>query len=139
MAREVQVAWTYLNNLGGVSERDDVRFNMAILEADVPANGAAPQSGDFPSIEQTNGVGAGTLSVGAYTDGRLLIVKDISFVGHRRWTDPVAATAPRPYQVNFPAQQNKRYLIRIMAKRYTFDQSIEKLSNADHVFAVDVR
>jgi hypothetical protein len=139
MAREVQMAWSYLNSLGGVPERDDVRFNMAVLEGDIPANGAAAQLDDFPSIDQTNGVGASGLGGGAHTDGRLLIVKDISFVGHRRWTDPPAMATPRQYRVDFPAQKDKRYLIRIVAKRYTFDQSVEKLSNADHVFSVDVR
>jgi hypothetical protein len=139
MAREIQVAWSYLNSLGGIPERDDVRFNIAVLEGDIPPNGAEPQLGDFPSIEQTKGVGASALNVGVYTDGSLLIVKDVSFVGHRRWTDPVGITAPRQYRVDFPAQKDRRYLIRMAAKRYTFDQSVEKLSNADHVFSVDVQ
>ena len=36
MTKEVHLTWNYLNGLGGVPERDDVRFNVAVLEKDIP-------------------------------------------------------------------------------------------------------
>jgi hypothetical protein len=139
MPREVHLSWKYLNSLGGVPERDDVRFNVAIIETDITATGGDPTPDQFPTIEQAKGIGATDLGGGVYTDGRILILKDVSFFGHRKWTDPAATTFPRQYRVDFPASTGKRYLIRVLSKRFCFDQSGEKFSNADHVFSVDVR
>ncbi len=138
MPKEVSVKWQYLNSLGGVPERDDVRFNMAILESDVSSDGARPRPEEYPTIEETKGLAAIEISPGVYTDGRLLILKDISFAGHQKWTDPAPASSPRSYRIDFPASQGKRYLIRIVAKRYSFDQSVDKHSSVDHVLLVDV-
>lgn len=138
MPKEIHVTWDYLNNFGGVPERDDVRFHMAISETDIPAGGGNPIASDFPTIEQTKGIGATNLGGGVFISGGVFILKDISFVAHLRWTDPPASTVPRQYRVDFPAAKNKRYLIRVLAKRLCFDQSGDAYSNADHVFSVDV-
>ncbi|MBB5663865.1 hypothetical protein GGE68_002055 [Rhizobium leguminosarum] len=136
MQKEIRISWTYLNGLGAVPERDDVRFNVAVLEREMPQVDTPPQISDFPSIEETKAIGASLLEGGVYTDGRLLIFKDLSFVGHTKWTDPVDTKEPRKYQLIFPAATGKQYLIRVSAKRFSFDQSGEVFSNADHVFAV---
>lgn len=139
MPKEIHISWNYLNNLGGVPERDDVRFNIAILESDIPLTGDNPTLNQFPTIDQAKGVGAVSIGGGVFTDGPLIILKDISFGGHQRYTDPNPSSLPRQYRVDFPAMNNKRYLIRVVAKRFCFDQSGEKYSSVDHVFSVDVR
>jgi len=139
MPKEVHVTWSYLNNLGGVPERDDVRFNVAIIEKDIPAGGAPPAPGDYPSIDQAQGTGATDLGGGVFLDQGVFILENVSFWGHQQFTDPPSALSPRQYRVDFPASRNKRYLIRVLAKRFSFDQSNELYSNADHVFSVDVQ
>lgn len=138
MPKAVHLSWNYFNELGGVPERDDVRFHVAIREADTPIGSGAATLADFPTIEQTKGIGATKISGETYTDGQILIVKDISFAGHVRWTDPTPTSTARLYRVAFPAERNKRYLIRLVAKRFCFDQSREKYSPIDHVVSVDV-
>jgi hypothetical protein len=138
LPKEIDISWDYLNSFGAVPERDDVRFNVSILEVDIPATGSAPSLDQYPSIETTKGIGATRISGDVYRDGDTLIVKDISFVGHTRWTDPAGTKVPRHYRLAFPAETNKRYLVRVLAKRFCFDQSDIKYSGVDHVLAVDV-
>jgi hypothetical protein len=139
MPKEVHLTWKYLNGLGGVPERDDVRFNVAILETEIPPDGGNPTMDQFPTIEQAKGLTAAEIGPGVYLDGKITILKDLSFAGHRQWTDPAPTTTPRDYRVDFPAMRNKRYLVRVVAKRFTFDQTGELYSGADHVFSVDVK
>ena len=138
-AKEIHFSWKYLNSFGGVPERDDVRFHLAILETEIPSGGVNTPIKDFPTVEQTKGIGATQVSDNIYRDGEITILKDITFSGHLRWTDPAPAITPRQYFIALPAAKDKRYLIRLMAKRYTFDQTVEKYSDADHVFSVDTR
>jgi hypothetical protein len=139
MPKEIHLTWNYLNGLGGVPERDDVRFNVAILEKDIPPGGGNPSMTDFPTIDDAKGLNAVEVGGGVYSDGNLIILEDVSFSGHQQWTDPSPTTIPRQYRVDFPATKNKRYLIRVVAKRFPFDQSAELYSGADHVFSVDVQ
>jgi hypothetical protein len=136
---EVQLSWSYLNSLGGVPERDDVRFNVAIIEAAIPADNAGPSTNDFPSIEETQNSGAAHVGGGVFSNGRALILRDVSFAGHVRWTDPAPTTTPREYRVAFPALNGKRYLVRVLAVRHTFDQNIQNYSSMEHVFFLDIR
>src|SRR3546814_1084300 len=46
--RVLRISWRYLNQLGGVPERDDVRFNIAVSERDIPAADSPPDKGDYP-------------------------------------------------------------------------------------------
>jgi hypothetical protein len=139
MDREVHLSWTYLNGLGAVPERDDVRFNVAVQEVTVAAGAQPPPPTDYPSLDEVKGIGASELAPGIFTDGRNVIFRDLSFAGHRRWTDPPPTTVPRQYRLVFPAASGKRYLIRVSAKRYTFDGAVEAFSDKDHVFFIDVQ
>ena len=138
LPKEIRVSWKYRNGLGDVPERDDVRFHMAILETSIPAAGSKPDANQFPSLEQSEGLSASLLDGQVFRDGGVIIIKDISFAGHLRWTDPVATTVPRQYSIAFPGAKNKRYLIRLVAKRFCFDQSNIKYSDVNHTFSVDV-
>jgi hypothetical protein len=80
------------------------------------------------------------VSDGVYTNGPLQILEDVSFAGHRRWTDPAPTSGARAYRVDFPVLAWKRYLVRVAAKRFAFDKAEDQLfSDIDHVFSVDVR
>lgn len=52
---------------------------------------------------------------------------------------PVESILPRQYGISFPANLNKRYLIRVLAKRFIFDRSGEKFSSIDHLFSIDMK
>ena len=43
----MRLSWNYLNDLGGVPERDDVRFHVAIRETNTPTGGGTPAPADF--------------------------------------------------------------------------------------------
>ncbi|WOH63610.1 hypothetical protein [Bradyrhizobium sp. BWA-3-5] len=137
--KRVRLEWTYLNSFGGVPERDDVRFNIAIQETIIPAGGGEPDSRDFPSIEQTKARGFDDLGGGVFTDGTIFVLRDMSFEGHKRWTDPSPTLTPRRYKLDFPASLNKRYLVRVVAKRFGFDQGGDRFSAADHLLKIDVK
>ncbi|ARP67095.1 MULTISPECIES: hypothetical protein [Mesorhizobium] len=137
--KRIRLDWTYINSFGGVPERDDVRFNVAIHEVGIPSDGAEPASGDFPSIEQTKALGFSDLGGGVFTDGTIFVLRDMSFQGHMRWINPAPTLTPRQYRLYFPASLNKRYLIRVAAKRFGFDQGGERVSAADHLLKVDIK
>jgi len=138
LPKEIHLTWSYLNGFGGVPERDDVRFNVAILEEDIPAGGGNPNPSDFPTISQAEGLQAVEVGNGIYTEGNIMLLEDLSFAGHNQWTDPTPSTTPRQYRIDFPAERNKRYLIRVLPKRFCFDQTGELYSGVDHVISVDV-
>lgn len=139
LEREIHLQWIYLNTLGGVPTRDDVRFNIAIAETDIPAGDDETPIEQYPTIEQAKGLTAQRVSDAVWRDGKIIILKDVSYAGHTRWTDAAPATTPRPYRVDFPVAKGKRYLIRLVAKRHTFDQSQFAFSEVDHVASVDVK
>ncbi len=142
LPKEIQISWKYLNGLGGVPERDDGRFHLAILESAIPAGGAKPAPTDFPTLAQAEDKGASLLAGEVYRVGSVIVVKDISFSGHLRWTDPPPTTKPRHYSIAFPVARNKRYLIRLVAKRFCFDNGEVdevKYSTVDHMHSVDVK
>jgi hypothetical protein len=128
----------YLNALGGVPERDDVRFNLALKEIAIPAGGQQPDSSQFPSLTDAEGANAQMISdfLGNIQGGKLLT--NASFAGHTKWTDPAPTTIPRDYKILIPAACDKRYLIRLVPKRFCFDQSNEVFGSVDHTTWVDV-
>lgn len=137
MPHEFTLSWTYLNGLGDVPARDDVRFDVAIREAAIPTGGTPPLPGEYPTLDDLKGSSASELGGGAFSDGRNLIFRNLSFVGHSKWTDPPPTTVPRQYRLSVPADRRKRYLIRVSPKRFPFDQSGELYSDKDHLFFVD--
>jgi hypothetical protein len=137
--RVIRVSWRYLNRYGGVLQRDDVRFNIAVKETDIPSDGRPPNESDYPSMEEvrdesylpTDG------EIGYSASARL--IRNVSYAGHEKWTEPVASTNLRHYRVDLPGACDGRYLVRIQSKRSCFDHSNIVYSNAAHVLYADVR
>ncbi|MET3522315.1 hypothetical protein [Mesorhizobium abyssinicae] len=135
----LRVSWTFRNSYGGVPERDDVRINVAVGAGAIPANGDPPQSGEYPSIEQAKGTDAVAISGPVSSAGSSLLVQDVSFAGHTKWSDPTPSMTPRTFQIDLPGECNRRTLIRLVPKRFCFDQSQAAFSEADHLVYADVR
>jgi hypothetical protein len=135
--KRIHLTWNYLNNLGGVPQRDDVRFNVAIIETDIKSE--QPNAGEYPTLDQSTARGATSIGDGFFSDGTVMILQNVSYAGHHRFSDTTPATAPRVYSIDFPAKVNKRYLIRVLAKRFCFDQQEQKFSNVDHLVSADIR
>jgi hypothetical protein len=155
--RKTSVNWTYLNGLGGVPQRDDVRFNLAIKEVGLPIEAAVPKIEDYPSRQAAtdpyfaNADKKGDIhycDLGARRQKTChtinpvqgeFVINNISYAGHIRNTTPEPAYEPRQYSVAIPTQCNKRYLARLVPKRFCFDRSGVLASKVDHVKYFDVR
>ena len=95
---------------------------MAIKVDDIPNDGAPPSVGDYPgkdALAQTGGLNAPNIEYSP----QLINIRNISYFGHVKWTEPTAAREPRDYQVSLPGRCGKRYLVRLQPKRFCFDQS----------------
>jgi len=136
--RVLRVSWKYLNSYGGVPERDDVRVNVAIKTTAIPADRTAPESSAYPNVDDAKGIDfeAGDDAIGAV--GSSLLIQNVSYAGHRRWTDPTPFAAPRNFQLDLPGKCNQRYLVRLLPKRFCFDQSKAAFSPLDHLIYADV-
>jgi hypothetical protein len=134
----VQITWKYLDDYGGVPERDDVRFNVAVKETDIPPGGKPPAVNDYPAIEDAAGKNVQPIDREIGVSGSATLIQNASYAGHLRWTDPEPATTPREYRINLPGTCNRRYLIRILPKRFCFDQSGIAYSSVDHLVYADV-
>jgi len=136
--RVLRVSWTFRNSYGGVPERDDVRINVAVSAGAIPANGDPPQSGEYPSIEQAEG-SVEAISGPVSSAGSSLLIQNVSFAGHTKWSDPTPSTSPRIFQIDLPGECNRRTMIRLVPKRFCFDQSQAAFSKANHLIYADVR
>ncbi|BCG96537.1 hypothetical protein MesoLj131a_54010 [Mesorhizobium sp. 131-2-1] len=136
--RVLRASWTFRNSYGGVPERDDVRINVAVSAGAIPANGDPPQSGEYPSIEQAEG-SVEAISGPVSSAGSSLLIQNVSFAGHTKWSDPTPSMSPRIFQIDLPGECNRRTLIRLVPKRFCFDQSQAAFSEADHLIYADVR
>ena len=136
--RLLRVSWRYLNNYGNVPQRDDVRFNVAVKETRIPSSGEAPAAGDFPSMEETKGKRFTPIYGEIGVSGSAKLIQNASYRGHARWTEPMASTDLREFGIDLPGKCNRRYLVRILPKRFCFDQSNIAYSSADHVLYADV-
>lgn len=139
--RKLRVSWKYLNSHGGVPERDDVRFDVAVRQRPI---GSTLANGDYPSVDEARGVGVGAISDAVGSDvvvrsGAAELIRNMSFAGHKRWTEPKPSTSPRSFEVYLPAACNMRTLIRIVSKRFCFDQSKVAYGPPDHLLYADVR
>jgi hypothetical protein len=136
--RMLHLGWRYLNGYGNVPQRDDVRFNVAVRSIDIPASGAAPAAADYPSIEEASGkrfvAAAGEVGV----SGSAMLVQNVSYFGHSKFTEPTPSTTLRDFKLNLPAKCNRRYLVRILPKRFCFDQSAVVFGQNDHLLYADV-
>lgn len=136
--RVLRVSWSYLNRYGNVPQRDDVRFNVAVEETAIPSGGTAPAASAYPSMDEAEGESFTSVHGEVGTSGSAMLIRNASHLGHARWTEPMASTDPRDFQIDMPGTCNRRYLIRILPKRFCFDQSKVAYSSADHVLYADV-
>ena len=137
---EVTIEWKYWNNFGGVARRDDVRFDMAVLGANIPADSGSSSPDEFPPMEPLSASGSG-MQIEVPSEDEFFL-RNISYFGHTKFTDPEMPSPPgtlRQYKVRFPAQCGRRYLVRVVAKRFCF-QHEPKLAfgSRDHLSSVDV-
>src|SRR3546814_965634 len=101
--RVLRISWRYLNQLGGVPERDDVRFNIAVSERDIPAADSPPDKGDYPRRDEARDDAYLSLegAFGFSASARLL--RNASYAGHAKWTEPDPAKDLPQYRVDHPA------------------------------------
>ena len=137
--RALELRWRYLNSYGDVPTRDDVRFDVVVREAKVAPNGIAPVPAEYPSIPDVTAENQLPADIEVSGSASAVIIRNVSHLGHDKWTDPTAAYAPREYKISLPATCNRRYLVRLLPKRYCFDQSYIVYSEADHLRYVDVK
>src|SRR5262249_41404650 len=121
--RVIRVSWKYLNDYGGVLQRDDVRFNLAVKETAIPAGAAAPAVADYPTMDEAAGRDFDPAGGNIGPSGSATLIENASYAGHSKWTDPPPTQAGRDFRVDFPGACNRRYLIRLLPKRFCFDQS----------------
>ncbi|THK35926.1 hypothetical protein EHS39_22820 [Ensifer sp. MPMI2T] len=136
--RVLRLRWKYLNNYGDVPQRDDVRFNVGVKSVDIPAAQRSPAGETYPGIGETREENfvAVTDEIGA--SGATMLIRNLSYLGHSRFTDPAPSTSLRAYQLDLPAQCDRRYLVRVLPKRFCFDQSVVAYGRADYLLYADV-
>jgi hypothetical protein len=137
-SRVLRLEWEYRNSYGNVPERDDVRFNVAIRATDIPAVNTSPARDDYPPIEEALDTGFVEITDKTGVSGKSLVIRDVSYLGHARFTDPVPSTQPRSFRLDVPARCDRRYLVRIVPKRYCFDQQMQVFGRADYLAFVDI-
>jgi hypothetical protein len=136
--RVLRVSWTYLNSYGGVPERDDVRFDVAVKTAAIPADRAAPKPSDYPTMSDVRMAEPESSARPVASAAGGLVIANVSYAGHRRWTDPEPSVDPRRFRLDLPAQCNQRYLIRLVPKRFCFDQSNIAYGPLEHKIYADI-
>ena len=135
--RIVRVSWRYRNSYGNVPQRDDVRFNVAIKEIALPASRRPPLIGDYPDLDETKGQNSASIDGGFASNGTTKLVQNVSYLGHSRFIEPAPSMNLRDFKIDFPAKCNRRYLVRILAKRFCFDQSLTVYGTTDHLLYTD--
>jgi hypothetical protein len=136
--RLLRVSWMYLNSYGGVPERDDVRVNVAIKSSAIPTDRATPKGGDYPKVSEAKGVDFESIDDAIGTAGSSLVIQNVSYAGHMRWTEPSPSAMPRNFQLDLPAKCNQRHLVRLLPKRFCFDQSKAAFSPLNHLIYADI-
>lgn len=119
----LRLKWRYRNGYGEVPTRDDVRFDIAVLVTEPPPAIRQPLDSEFPTTSAAKGNEFKTIRGQVGMSGAAILIKNASFRGHGRWSDPSPTTAMRDYAVDVPAVCGKRYLFRVLPKRFCFDYS----------------
>ena len=133
----VRVRWRYLNGYGNVPQRDDVRFNVAVKSTAIPLSREPPSAGDYPGLDETKGQDFAVTGGEVGNSGAIKLIQNISYFGHSRFTEPMPSTDLRDFRIDLPAKCNRRYLVRILPKRFCFDQSIMAYGTKDHILYAD--
>ena len=136
--RVLRLKWKYLNSYGEVPQRDDVRFNVGIRSTEIPASGAAPAADSYPGIEDSKDTFFVPIAKDVGTSREAMVIRNLSYLGHVRFTEPTPSRDLRVFQLNLPAKCNRRYLIRLLPKRFCFDQSLLSYARTDYLHYADV-
>ncbi|KQS83091.1 hypothetical protein ASG68_15975 [Rhizobium sp. Leaf453] len=136
--RVLRLGWKYLNSYGGVPQRDDVRFNVVVKSVEIPNTGAAPFDRDYPGRDEADDRNFAVIAGEVGTSGEAMFIRNVSFLGHSRFTEPKPSTELRAFQVDLPARCNRRYLVRVMPKRFCFDQTVLVYGRKDYVQHADI-
>jgi hypothetical protein len=137
--RMLRLRWRYLNSYGNVPQRDDVRFDVAVKESAIPPSGEAPKASDYPDMNEARGKDFTAFADEVGVSGFARLIRNVSYFGHAKWTDPTPGTQLRQFRLDLPGTCNRRYLVRILPKRFCFDQSDIAYGASDHVLYADVR
>src|SRR3546814_11923378 len=105
--RMLRVSWKYLNRYGNVPHRDDVRFNVAIREVEIPPDGAPPSEGDYPSLKEVKGENFLPLDANIGISGSARLIQNASYAGHVRWTEPIPTADLREFRVDLPGKRTR--------------------------------
>jgi hypothetical protein len=135
--RILRISWRYLNGYGNIPQRDDVRFDLVVKETPLPADAGAPAASDYPRAAEASDQAEGPVARFS-TSGSTTIIRDASYRGHERFTDPIASTEPSEYRLDIPAKCNRRYLVRLLPKRFCFDQTEIQYGVDDHLTYADL-
>ncbi|TCU22347.1 hypothetical protein EV130_109139 [Rhizobium azibense] len=133
----VRLRWKYLNGYGGVPERDDVRFNVAVRTAAIPLTREPPSPSDYPYLNETDGNKITVLNENVEASDDTMLIKNVSYAGHSRFTDPTPSIVPRDFKLDIPAKCNRRYLVRLAPKRFCFDQNVMAYSATGYLLYAD--
>jgi hypothetical protein len=134
--RALRVRWRYLNSYGQVAARDDVRFDLAIRSQSIADGFGTPGSAASPSMAELRASDARDPASIASPDGSL--IRNVSHKGHLKWSDPAPSLAPRDFELLVPAGCGRRYWMRLLPKRFCFDQSGIAYGTTDHLMRADV-
>ncbi len=136
--KRLRISWKYLNAYGDVPERDDVRFNVAFRQTNMPPGGGSPSPHEYPTASEAKGTDFVAVADRVGRSGSATLLKDVSFAGHKKWTDPVPSDIARSYSIDVPAECGKRYLFRVAPKRLCFDNSGVRFSEAEYLLYRDI-
>lgn len=121
--RLLRISWRYLNSYGDIPQRDGVRFNVAVKIAAIPPSRGAPLQSDYPSPGEVTDKNFTAIDGEVGASGTAVLIRNVSYFGHSKFTEPAPSTDLREFRVDLPARRNRRYLARIFPKRFCFDQS----------------
>src|SRR3546814_6656457 len=89
--RVLRISWRYLNQLGGVPERDDARFNIAVSERYIPAADSPPDKGDYPRRDEARDDASLTLECASGFSASARLLRTASYTEHEKWSEPERA------------------------------------------------
>ncbi|CAN7584606.1 hypothetical protein LJR235_004179 [Pararhizobium sp. LjRoot235] len=137
--RLLRLSWRYSNSYGNVPQRDDVRFNIAVKAVAIPSSGRAPLAGDYPDLDEAKGENFTAIDGEIGTSGSALLIRNASYFGHAKFTEPTPSTDLREFRIDLPAQCGRRYLVRLLPKRLCFDQSDTAYAEKGQLLYADIR
>ncbi len=79
---------------------------------------APPKIDTYPTVNEAKGIDLDPANGAVGTAGSSLVIQNVSYAGHTRWTDPAPSYLPRSFRLDVPGKCNQRILIRLLPKRF---------------------